>query len=159
MNRKEIFWLIGTVGLVLVLTLVLFGLDGFNSDSTFDINIHDTYFVIANIQMVPLIMIFTFFIIYFFRAIRQSFRNTTANLILIIATILFVIVLGKTIGILDFFNKPTNNTEIIKDKNPVGNALTILSNAIFIIQTGLLLLLVYSGFKIGQNYKAVKNKH
>ena len=159
MNRKEIFWLIGTVGLVLVLTLVLFGLDGFNPDSTFDINIYDTYFVIANIQMVPLIMIFTFFIIYFFRTIRQSFRNTTSNFILIIATILFVIVLGRTIGILDFFGRPTNYTEIIGNKNPVGDALTILSNSLFIIQISLLLLLVYSGFKTGQNYKANNNKH
>lgn len=144
---------------MLVLTLVLFGLHGFNPDSTFDINIHDTYFVIANIQMVPLIMIFTFFIIYSFRTIRQSFRNTTANFILIIATILFVIVLGRTIGILDFFIRPTNNTEIISNKNPVGDALTILSHPIFITQIGLLLLLVYSGFKTGQNFKAEKNKH
>ncbi|MBT8180511.1 MAG: hypothetical protein KJO53_02870 [Eudoraea sp.] len=157
MKRKEFFWFIGTIGLALIITLVLFGLDGFNPDSTFDINIHDTYFVIANIQMVPLIMIFTFFIIYFIRTIIQRFKNITTNLILIIATILFAIVLGKTIGILDSFNRPTNHTEILIDKNPVGDTLTILSNSIFIIQIGLLLLLLYSGFKTGQNFIAKKN--
>ncbi|MGB5645987.1 hypothetical protein [Muriicola sp.] len=159
MDRKEIFWLVGTVGLVLVLTFVLFGLDGFRADSTFDYNIHDTYFVIADIHIVPLLVVLTFFTVYLFRTIRQKFKNFTVNVILIIATILFVLVLGKTIVLLDLFGKPTINTEFNKDENPVGYALKILSDSMFIVQTGLLVFLAYTGYKTGQNYIAKENKH
>ncbi|MCE2613165.1 hypothetical protein LVD13_09300 [Flavobacteriaceae bacterium D16] len=158
MNRKESFWFIGTVGLVLVLTLVLFGLDGFKSDSTFDINIYDTYFVFANIHIVPLLIVFAFFTVYLLRVIRLNFRNFTVNVILIIATILLILILGRTISMLDFLDKPINDAEFIEDKNPVAVALNNLSSILFIIQTGLLVLLAYCGFKTGQ-ITMQKNKH
>ena len=154
MSRKEIIWLVGTAGLFLVLTLILFGIDGFNIDSTFDINIHDTYFVIANVHLVLLLFVFIFFTVYLLRAVRNRFKNITANLILIIVTILVAAVLGKTIGMLDFFSGPPNNESV------VGNALKIISRILFIVQIGLLVLLAYSGFKTGRNYNAEKNtKH
>ncbi len=156
MKRKEVFWLIGTLGLVLVLMLVLFGLDGFKTDSTFDINIHDTYFVIANFHLVLLLLVFTFFTVYLFRTIKQGFKNFTANLILMIVIILFIIVLGKAIGMMDFFSTPTNNEIFIEGKNPVGNALSILSKFMLAIQIGLLVSLSYCGFKAGRNYNMEK---
>ena len=156
LKRKEIYWLIGTIGLVLILTLIIFGIDGFKTDSTFDINIHDTYFVIANFHFIPLIFIFTFFIVYLIRTIRGNFKNITANLILMIVTILFVLVLGKTIGILDFFGGSPNNETITQNKSPVGDLLSILSKVIFAFQIGLLILLAYCGFKTGRNYNAGK---
>ena len=151
MSRKEIIWLVGTAGLFLVLTLILFGIDGFNSDSTFDINIHDTYFVIANVHLVLLLFVFIFFTVYLLRVVRNRFKNITANLILIIVTILVAAVLGKTIGMLDFFSGPPNNESV------VGNALKIISRILFTVQIGLLVLLAYSGFKTGRNYNAEKN--
>ncbi|MGB2759517.1 MAG: hypothetical protein WBC58_06130 [Maribacter stanieri] len=154
MSRKEIIWLVRTAGLFLVLTLILFGIDGFNSDSTFDINIHDTYFVIANVHLVLLLFVFIFFTVYLLRAVRNRFKNITANLILIIVTILVAAVLGKTIGMLDFFSGPPNNESV------VGNALKIISRILFTVQIGLLVLLAYSGFKTGRNYNSEKNtKH
>jgi len=157
MNRNEIFWFLGTSGLALVLSLVLFGFEGFKTDAAFDINIHDTYFVIANIHIVPFLLVFTFFTVYLFRAIKHNFKIFTANVILIIATILFIILLGKTIGLLDFISKPTNNTQFMEEKDLVGYVLTILSRSMFILQTGLLVLLAYCGFKTGQNFKSKKN--
>ena len=151
MSRKEIIWLVGTAGLFLVLTLILFGIEGFNINSTFDINIHDTYFVIANVHLVLLLFVFIFFTVYLLRVVRNRFKNITANLILIIVTILVAAVLGKTIGMLDFFSGPPNNESV------VGNALKIISRILFIVQIGLLVLLAYSGFKTGRNYNAEKN--
>ncbi|WP_339726482.1 hypothetical protein [Maribacter stanieri] len=151
MSRKEIIWLVGTAGLFLVLTLILFGIEGFNINSTFDINIHDTYFVIANVHLVLLLFVFIFFTVYLLRVVRNRFKNITANLILIIVTILVAAVLGKTIGMLDFFSGPPNNESV------VGNALKIISRILFTVQIGLLVLLAYSGFKTGRNYNAEKN--
>tara|TARA_R110001592_G_scaffold164565_1_gene398707 strand:+ start:112 stop:582 length:471 start_codon:yes stop_codon:yes gene_type:complete len=151
LSRKEIIWLVGTAGLFLVLTLILFGIEGFNINSTFDINIHDTYFVIANVHLVLLLFVFIFFTVYLLRVVRNRFKNITANLILIIVTILVAAVLGKTIGMLDFFSGPPNNESV------VGNALKIISRILFTVQIGLLVLLAYSGFKTGRNYNAEKN--
>ena len=160
LNRKEIFWLFGTAGLVLVWTLILFGIDGFNIDSTFDINIHDTYFVIANVRLVLLLFVFIFFTVYLIRAVRNGFKNITANLVLIIATILVAVVLGKTIGMLDFFSGPPNNESMVDGVNEVGNALKIVSRILFTVQIVLLVLLAYFGFKTGRNYNGKKNtKH
>lgn len=144
----------------MILTLVIFGLDGFKSDSTLDINIHDTYFVIANFHLIPLIFVFTFFVVYLLRTTRRKFKNITANLILMIVSILFVLVLGKLIGMLDFFSGPHNNENVALDKSPVTHAIGILSKVMFVFQIGLLILLAYSGFKTGLNYNVKKNtKH
>lgn len=161
MNRKEIYWLVGTFVFVLILTLVIYGLDGFKNDSTWDINIHDTYFVIANFHLIPLIFVFTFFVVYLLRTISRNFKNITVNLILMIVTILFVLVLGKLIGMLDFFSGPTNDETITLDKSPVAYAIGIVSKVMFVFQIVLLILLAYCGFKTGRNYNAGKqnNKH
>ena len=157
MRRKEIYWLVGTIIIVVILTLVIFGLDGFKSDSTLDLNIHDTYFVITNFNLIPLIFVFTFFVVYLLRTTRRNFKNITANLILMIVTILFVLVAGKLIGILDFFSDPYNNQNDTLNKSPVAHAIGILSKVMFVFQIGLLLLLGYSGFKTGRNYNVKKN--
>ena len=158
MNRKEIFWLFGTAVLVLVLTLILFGIDGLNIDSTFDINIHDTYFVIANVHLVLLLFVFIFFKVYLIRVVLNGFKNLTANLVLIIATLLIAVVLGKIIGMLDFFSGPPNNDSMADGVNEVGNALKIISRILFTVQMILLVLLAYLGFKTGRNYNTEK-KH
>ncbi|MDO1512377.1 hypothetical protein Q2T41_06880 [Maribacter confluentis] len=158
MRKKEIYWLVGTIGLVLILTLTLFGLDGFKTDSTLDINIHDTYFVIANFHFVTLLFVFTFFVVYLLRTIRRNFKNTTANFILIMVTILLVLIIGKTIGMLDFFSLPSDDGTYVQDNNPVGQIMRILSKILFGFQIGLLCLLAYCGFKTGRNYNS-EEKH
>ncbi|MDT0622945.1 hypothetical protein [Croceitalea vernalis] len=156
MKKKEIYWIVGTLVLVLILTLAIFGMDGLKSDSTWDINIHDTYFVIANFHLIPLIFVFTFFVVYLIRTTRRNFKNITSNLILMIVTILFVLVLGKLIAMLDFFGGPNNNQNVPLDKSPVENAIGILSKVMFVLQIGLLILLSYCGFKTGRNYNGKK---
>ncbi len=143
---------------MLVLTLILFGIDGLNIDSTFDINIHDTYFVIANVHLVLLLFVFIFFKVYLIRVVLNGFKNITANLVLIIATLLVAVVLGKIIGMLDFFSGPPNNDSMADGVNEVGNAMKIISRILFTVQMILLVLLAYFGFKTGRNYNAEK-KH
>ena len=73
-----------------------------------------------------------------------------------IVTILFVLVLGKLIGMLDFFSGPTNKETITLDKSPVAYAIGIVSKVMFVLQIILLILLAYCGFKTGRNYNAEK---
>ena len=162
MKKKEIFWLIGTTVCVLILNTLIFGIDGLKTDSTLDINIHDTYFVIANFHFILLLTVLVFFGIYFVRTMRSKFKNLTANLILMISTILLILVLIGIDSILDTLIRQTTSWtiypplsagEIEPETEPKENNLGIISSVIFFVQIFLLIFLAYSGFKTGRNYK------
>ncbi|WP_405381933.1 hypothetical protein [Maribacter sp. LLG6340-A2] len=152
MKNKEIYWIVGTFVSVIILTLAIFGLDGFKSDSNIHINIYDTFYVIPNVHVVILLSVFVFFTVYLIRTVRNLFKSIMANLVLIIATIVFVVVLGKTIGMLDLFSGPPNNESLAE------NTLKIISHILFTAQLVLLVALAYFGFRTGQNYYIEKTQ-
>jgi len=166
LKRKEIFWLIGTIILVLILNTLIFGIDGLKSDSTLDINVHDIYFVIANFHFILLLGVLVFFGIYLIRTLRKNFKNLTANLILMISTILLIIILNGISVIVENFIQQTSGwtiypplsvgegiEQIEQDIEPKKNNFGILSSVIFYTQILLLIFLAYCGFKTGLNYK------
>jgi heme/copper-type cytochrome/quinol oxidase subunit 1 len=166
LRKKEIFWLIGTTILVLILNTLIFGFDGLKTDSTLDINVHDTYFVIPNYHFLLLIGISIYFVIYLIRALRRNFKNLTANLILIIATILLSIVIGGISTIVDNFAQLFSGWSIYpplsagegmehveQEIKPKENNFGILSTVLFYTQILLLIFLAYCGFKTGRNYE------
>jgi len=151
LKRKEIFWLIGTVILVLILNFSLFGVDGFKSESVTDINIHDTYFVIANIHFILLLSILIFFSVYLIRMLRQNFKNLTANLIFIISGLLSIWILTGIISIINSYIGVTKTTEY---NLPVtNNMFDNISTVLYSLQIIIVGLIAYSGFKTGRNYK------
>lgn len=153
--RKEIFRFLATSFVALLLVLLLLGLDSFDAEATLDINIYDTYFVISKSQIIPLLFVMVFFVLYFFHVLRWNFKNLSINLIFLLATILFILVLGKTIAIMDVFNMVDSNGIGLDESNIISDVTRLASNMLFIIQILLLILLAYSGFKIGRNYKLI----
>ncbi|MGS2727903.1 hypothetical protein ACU8DI_14935 [Psychroserpens sp. BH13MA-6] len=166
MRKKEIFWLIGTTIIMLILNTLIFGIDGLKSDSTLDINIHDTYFVIANFHFILLLGVLVFFGIYLVRTLRRNFKNLTANLILMISTILLILILNGISTIVDNLIQQTSGwtiypplsaeqaiEQIEKEIEQKENNFGILSSVLFYTQIILLILLAYCGFKTGLNYK------
>ena len=169
MKKKEIFWLIGTIILVLILNTLIFGIDGLKSDSTLDINVHDTYFVIANFYFILLLGVLVFFGVYLIRTLRGNFKNLTANLILMISTILLIIILNGISTIVENFIQQTSGwtiypplsagdgmEQIEQEIEPKENDYGILSSVLFYTQILLLIFLTYCGFKTGLNYKQSK---
>lgn len=173
MKRKEIYWILGAIVLSIILTFLLFGIHGFtSSDSTLDINIHDTYYVFAYFHLSIIVLILVFFLVYLSRSIRTSFKNLTANLVLMISTIFLILVLMVIGSILDRIvfqysgqtvypslstvdGIPEIEEEIVKIKNIA----TMLSNTTLIIQLLLTVLLAYCGFKTGLNYNQREKTH
>ncbi|PNQ72161.1 hypothetical protein C1T31_12605 [Hanstruepera neustonica] len=163
MRKKEIFWLIGTTILVLILNTLIFGIDGLKSDSTLDINVHDTYFVIANFHFIILLGVVVFFGIYLIRTLRRNFKNLTSNLILMISTILLIIILNGISAIVENFIQQTSGWTIYpplsagdgieQEIEPKENNFGILSSVLFYTQILLLIFLTFCGFKTGLNYK------
>lgn len=155
MRRKEIFWLIGTIVLVLILNMLILGIDGLKSDTTFNINIHETYFVIPNFHFTLLLGVLVFWGVYIIRALHKSFKNLTVNLILIISTILLILILNGISVIIENSNQLTSlsTNEGIGQFETKENGFSILLSVLFYIQILLLVFLTYCGFKTGQNYK------
>lgn len=144
------------------MNFVLFGNDGFKSDSTLNINIHDTYFVIANVHIMLLFSVQIFFGVYLFRTLKRNFKNLTANLILMVSTILLILVLIRIESIVDALIQQTSSwtiypplsaAENISEIEPNESDFKILANVLFLIQIVLLIFLTYCGFKTGRNYK------
>ena len=145
--------------------MLIFGIDGFKADSNLDINIHDTYFIIANFHFILLLGALIFFGIYFVRTLRRKFENLIANLILMVSTILLVLILIEIASILDALTRQTTGWtiypplragEIVPELEPKENNFGILSNVLFFIQIILLTFLAYCGFKTGRNYERNK---
>ena len=63
-KHRELFWLLGTITLVLLGHFLLFGKQGFVEGGTADINIHDTYLIFPNVDMILLLGVFLFLIFF-----------------------------------------------------------------------------------------------
>ncbi|RMB56034.1 hypothetical protein EAX61_16305 [Dokdonia sinensis] len=151
MKRKEIFWLIGTAIFVLILNFSLFGVNGFKAESVTDINIHDTYFVIANFHFILLLSVLIFFSVYLLRMLRRNFKNLTVNLIFMICGILSIWVLTGIISIVSSYIGVTETTEY---NLPVTNTMfDNVSKLLYLILIIIVILIAYSGFKTGLNYR------
>lgn len=157
--------MIGTVLFVLFINLLIFGFEGLTTNSTLNLNFHDTYLVIENTQFILFCSSIIFFGVYLIRALRRKFNNLAANLILMIFTILLVLVLIELISILELLNQqssswtvypPLSDQEIEPEVKPKENGLLLISNILFGIQIPLLIFIGYCGFKTGQNYKLNK---
>ncbi len=107
-----------------------------------------------------------FFGIYLVRTLRGNFKNLTANLILIISTILLIVILNGISAIVENFVQQTSGWTIYpplsdgdgieqmeQEVEPKESSFVILSSALFYIQIILLIFLAYCGFKTGLNYK------
>ncbi len=146
LRKKEIFWLIGTLTLTLVLIFLVFDLDSLKPKSVTDINVHDTYFVIPTFYFVVSFCVLIFFGVYLIRMLRRNFKNKTANLIFLAANILLVLKITQLISILNAF------AQISETETSIRNGLMAFSNVLLVIQVFLLILLTFSGIKTGLNY-------
>lgn len=154
MKQKEILWLIGTALFTVVLNFIIFGIDGFNSESYIDINVHDTYFVIANLHFILLLSVLIFSGVYLLRMLRRNFKNLTANLIFMISGLLSVWILT---GMIAMVNSHIGVTETTEYNLPVtNNTFDNVSTILYLIQIAIVGLIAYCGFQAGRNYKQPK---
>jgi heme/copper-type cytochrome/quinol oxidase subunit 1 len=141
---------------------LIFGIDGLKFDSTLDIKVNDTYFLIANSHFILVFGVLVFFSIYLIRTLLGNFQNLTTNLILMISTILLIIILNEINTMAEVFVQQTSGWTIYPPLS-AGNGIEqtahqneskennygIVSSVLFYLQILLLIFLAYCGFKTG----------
>ena len=156
MKKKETFWLIGTISFLLILILWVFGIDGLKPESVTDINVHDTYYVIANIHLIILMATLIFFGIYLIRMLRRNFKNLTANLIFMISDISLILIFTFLISLVNSIREIPGSTEYPPLSGGIvenaGNGWINAYYILLIIQLILIILLTITGIKTGRNY-------
>lgn len=162
MDRKERYWLAGTLLFVIGLEALLFGAKMFRSDASLDINIHDTYIIITNDFFLFLCATLVFFCLYLVRMLQGSFKNVAVNLIFIGANISFILMLTLFISWINTIVEIPKTTELSTfGDGQVGNQGSgwgLAYSILFGIQITLIALLVLSCIKTGANLKWGKKK-
>ena len=79
--KKEILWILASLLIAIISSLLL----GFDGNSSIDINIHDTYFVLERWTVITLLFCVSLSIIFVVRCFAFRFRRTPTNVILMLA--------------------------------------------------------------------------
>ena len=162
MKKREILWLVGTLLVGLVLNIVVFGINVFEASSPIDINVHDTYFIIEDWTLIFVPSILLIVVVYLIRTLVYKFKNLTANLILMISTVLLIQAISEinlmlnllSLGSSDWTIVPPSSTdEIQSGMNSMKNSSKTLSRVLFFTQTILIIFLAFCAYKTGQNHK------
>lgn len=151
--KKEVFWLINALAIGYIIAALFFNNPIFEADTTLDINIHDTYFVLPSLPFALSFIIFVVFLVFLIRAIKRKFQNQYANTILILATIGIQIVIGKGIGFLELIGNSHEYQCNLTVTGPLAEVIVVFARILVGIQVILMFLLVFLGVKFGQNLK------
>lgn len=164
--KKELFWFLGTLLITVILNLFLFGFEGFAKNSTLDVNIHDTYFVIENKHIIITLTLLLLFIVYTVRALAKKFKNQVINVILILLTLALILLINSFAFLIEQLVQATTSwtiypplsqleSEAQQPKSQYNN-INVLSNLVFVIQILLLLWLMFISFITGINFQSKK---
>ena len=154
--KREAFWFIGAIAIGYILAIFLFRSPLFEADTTLDINIHDTYFVLPSLPFALSFIIFVVFLVFLIRAIKIKFQNQYANTILILATIGIQIVIGKGIGFLELIGNSHEYQCNLTVTGPLAEVIVVFARILVSVQVIFMFLLVFLGVKFGQNLKRKK---
>ncbi len=157
MKRKEVFWLVGTLFYVLGVSVVFFGIEVLNPFGSVDFNVHDSYFVMVNYHFLFLFGTLVFFFVYLARMLRRNFKNLTANSVFVVSNVLLVIIMTyiiSMVGRIAVFDGTTEFPSLSGGaQEHEGNVFGVLFNVFVPVQVTLIILLAYSAFRTGKNYK------
>lgn len=159
MTKKETIWLISTILVTMVVIAATLGVNVFKPNETTVINVYDTYFVVAYKYLIIPIATLVFFGVYLVRMLRRSFKNSTANIIFMIANVLLIVLvaffmsLANSYGAAGSIEYPPLSGGTIE---MAGNFWDSLFYVFLGVETLLLAVLTVAGIKTFRNYRCMK---
>jgi len=171
MSKKEVFWLIGSLILAFIFNYMIYHFTKLNKISAFNLNIHDTYFVIPKYIIAFLIGNLILFCVYLIRTIKNRFNNITSNVILMISSFLLIIIFNKLGVIIESVIQQNSGwtiypplssgidiKQIELEAKLKTNTFNTISYLILIFQTLFIIFLTYCGFKTGIRFQTNKQQ-
>jgi len=157
----EIVWLTGCIAITIIISLLFFGQAVFVKD--IDINLHDTYFIVANQHFFICFFTLLSFSLYFIKERKNSFNRKLPFFIFLTLGLSFNVLLVKATPIITFFNPwrsgwtvypPLSvNAKPIEVNAIKGFAATFLTpfNALLAIQFFVIALMLFAAYKYGKS--------
>ncbi len=141
---KELFWIIVSSLLTILLFVYFFGTSGFQNERNY-FEAYDESIGLSIKEFFLLFGSFIFIIIYLIRLIKNKFINRMISIIFIIACLVFLLSLSKVIAIFDYRLVVAETTEynLPLPRKFIRNVLTFS----YVVQAILYLLVVYTGHR------------
>lgn len=161
---REFIWLTIFLVLTTALAFFLFGCNFLNS--TFDIHLHDTYFVMAGLQILLPMFILVTFCVYFIKEFRNSFKRKFPNWILLISGLMLIISLTLLIKLFSQFF--TGGVTLYPPLSALGPdkvpeltpepVTQVITNIFTIIQFLILIMILFAVYRWGRQSGSEKRK-
>ncbi|MFT3823523.1 MAG: hypothetical protein QM731_06360 [Chitinophagaceae bacterium] len=151
----EVLWLIASLGLTLLLSLLLFGKNILND--TVGVHLYNTHFVIAPLHILLPGFFLVTFIVYFIKELRNSFQRTLPNQVLLLVG--FSLIIALTFLIRTFSQSFTGGWTLYPPLSASGPnkpselpqiaATKFITNLFTVIQILALAILLFVAFRWG----------
>jgi len=140
---KEALWFVATF----VIAYLCYNPSlNFNSqDTTADVNVYDTYFVIEHSIILSGLIVMLFFVVYGIRMVYYRFKNLFINCVFIITNIFFIAALYYVDGVFKLAQSLQKNNNLHLNSG--------FSNIIIVIQ---ILLIIFEAFVAAKTISTLK---
>lgn len=152
----EILYFFITIVISLIVFHFAFGLTNIKTESVLDINIHDTYFVIEKMELLPLFCIIILYLFYFIKVCVQKFKNRQSLWIFSIISLVIILLCPSLLAYVKSVATqpgwtvyPPLSTKKVEVKE---NIFTIIYPNLYYTYITLTIFGVYVFFKLGQLY-------
>jgi heme/copper-type cytochrome/quinol oxidase subunit 1 len=159
---QETLWLIGCMLFTILTGLALFGKAIFSE--SIDLNLHDTYFVVANQHFLLWFFIVFSFILYFIKENRHAFNRKLPLGIFLILGLGFSALIIRATPLLAFLNSPSRSgwtvypplslqakstPDILPEEGFISTFLTPI-NFLVLFQVIVIALMLFAAYKYGK---------
>lgn len=153
----ETLFFFTTVILGLVAFHILFNLTNLTTESDFVVNVHDTYFVIRKIEILPIFSLTILYIFYLIKVCYQKFEKYLTLWIFSILSLIKILILPTVIGFVKSLARepgwtvyPPLSSEKVEIKE---NLFSIIYPMVYIAYIAITLFGFFVVYKLGKLYK------
>ncbi|MFC4818472.1 hypothetical protein [Flavobacterium sp. GCM10023249] len=161
--KTEILYFFTAIVLTLITFHFVFGLTNFKTENSFDINIHDTYFIINKMDVLPY---YSIACLHFFYAIRVMIQKGSYRLvsgIFIILNLILILIFPSILSFADSLSAdsgtiiypPLSAISPVEIKENIFNTIYTVLYSIYI---ALVLFTAFGIYKLGKSHQSIFTK-
>lgn len=156
--KTEILYFLTAIVLTLIAFHFVFGLTNFKTENSFDINIHDTYFVINKMDVLPYFSIACLYFFYAIRVMIQNDGNLIVTCIFIILNLILILISPPILSFVDSLSVDPGTTlypplSAVPPVEIEENIFNTIYPFLYSIYITLVLFTAFGIYKFGKSYQ------